>query len=261
MRMDGKVAVVTGAGSGIGRQTTIVFASEGANVIAVDRYERDAQATVELAHAEASGKPPVYPMRVDVGNESEIAALADYCVQRHGRLDVLVNNAGIRDYGPVTSSEQADWDAIFAVNLRGAALAAKHLIPLIAAGGAIVNVSSTHAIAGRPGMIAYDSMKAGLLGMTRSLACDHADDGIRVNAVLPGRTLTEYHLERAKQQGESLDEAVTQHPYEGGPGLLKRQATAREIAYANLFLASDEASYITGACLPVDGGVSAFGPS
>lgn len=262
MRLRGKIALVTGGGSGIGRQTAIVFAAEGASVLIADRYEDDATATAEMVKAEVGESAQTLPVRTDIAREAEIEELARTCADTYGRVDVVVNNAGIRDYGPVTETEQERWDQIYAVNLRGAALVSKHFIPLMRpTGGAIVIVSSVHATAGRPGMILYDSMKAGLLGMTRSMACDHAADGIRVNAVLPGRTLTEYHIKRAAETGDSLDESVTEVAYDDGPGLLKRQAKAREIAYANLFLASDEASYITGVALPVDGGVSAYCPS
>lgn len=261
MRLSGKIAMVTGAGSGIGRQTAIVFAAEGATVVLADRYPDDAAESVDMIRSEVGVSASVVAVGADVGKEADIVELARTCADRFGRVDIVVSNAGIRDYGPVTQASQEQWDRIYAVNLRGSALVCKHFIPLMRPGGSIVIVSSVHAIAGRPGMALYDSMKAGLLGLTRSLACDHAADGIRVNAVLPGRTLTEYHIKRAAESGETLDKSVTEAPYEGGPGLLKRQATAREIAYANLFLASDEASYITGVCLPVDGGVSAFNPS
>lgn len=261
MRLRGKIALVTGGGSGIGRQTAIVFAAGGASVIVADRYADDAAATAEMIKAEVGDSASILTAQNDIARESEIEELARTCADGFGRVDVVVNNAGIRDYGQVTETEQSRWDDIYAVNLRGAALVSKHFIPLMRPGSAIVIVSSVHAIAGRPGMILYDSMKAGLLGMTRSMACDHAADGIRVNAVLPGRTLTEYHIKRAAETGEKLDESVTEVPYDGGPGLLKRQAKAREIAYANLFLASDEASYITGVALPVDGGVTAYCPS
>jgi len=113
-------------------------------------------------------------------------------------------------------------------------------------------------VAGRPRMAQYDATKAGLLALTRSMACDHAEQNIRVNAILPGPTLTDFHIKRAQAAGRTLDERVTEHNPDG-PGILKRQAKPREIAYGILFLASDEASYVTGACLSVDGGLTALG--
>jgi NAD(P)-dependent dehydrogenase (short-subunit alcohol dehydrogenase family) len=263
MKVRDKVAVVTGAGSGIGRQTSILLAEHGAKVVISDRSESGADMTASMISKEVGGDAETHVVRADVGEEADIEALAAACRDRFGRVDVLINNAAMRLYGTVTEMDRESWDQIFAVNLRGAALASKNLIPLMteSGGGSIVIVSSVHAIAGRPGMIQYDTMKAGLLGMTRSLACDHAADGIRVNAVLPGLTLTDYHIKRAQDAGQTIDLSVTEVPYEGGPGLLRRQATPREIAYPIVFLASDDASYMTGACVPVDGGVSAHGPS
>lgn len=257
MRLQGKVAVVTGGGSGIGRETCLLFAEEGAHVVVADREAADAQDTVR--RIAAIGGPEATAVRADVAVEADIEALAGACEGRFGRLDVLVNNAGVRVFGPVTEADEASWDLIFAVNLKGAGLCCKHLIPLMAkgGGGSIVNVSSANAVVGRRGMAQYDATKAGLMALTRAMACDHAEANIRVNAVLPGPTLTDYHINRAREAGRTLDESVTvRHP--NGPGILKRQARPREIAAAILFLASDESSYVTGACIPVDGGLSAL---
>lgn len=255
MKLREQVAVVTGGGSGIGRATAELFAREGATVFIVDRYADTAQAVAD--RVEADGGTAI-AVECDVADESAIDALATQVRQRSGSLDVLVNNAGIRHYGPVTEASRADWDEIFSVNLRGAALISAKLLPLMieSGGGAVVNVSSVHAWSGRPGMALYDSMKAGLLGLTRSMACDHADQLIRVNAVLPGATLTEFHLTRAEREGWDLDESVTER-HEGGPALLKRQAKAEEIAAPILFLSCADSSYVTGAVLAVDGGHSA----
>lgn len=256
MDLQDKVAVVTGGGSGIGRATAERLAREGARVVVVDRYRETAEA-VSQRIVDAGGSASA--VECDIADASAIESLVQTVREQHDGLDILVNNAGIRHYGPITEATQADWDEIFSVNLRGAALCSALLLPLIieSGGGSVVNVSSVHAWSGRPGMALYDSMKAGLLGLTRSMACDHADQLIRVNAVLPGATLTEFHLARAEREGWDLDESVTER-HEGGPALLKRQARAEEVAAATVFLASDEASYITGAVLAVDGGHSAM---
>lgn len=256
MKLDGQVAVVTGGGSGIGRATAELFAREGATVFVVDRYAHTAQAVVDRIEGEGG---TAIAVECDIADEAAIDGLVREVRERSGSLDVLVNNAGIRHYGPITEASRADWDDIFSVNLRGAALTAAKLLPLMVetGGGSVVNVSSVHAWSGRPGMALYDSMKAGLLGLTRSMACDHADQGIRVNAVLPGATLTEFHLARADREGWDLDESVTEK-HADGPALLKRQAKPDEIAAPILFLSCADSSYVTGAVLAVDGGHSAM---
>lgn len=256
MRFRQKVAVVTGGGSGIGRATSQLLASEGALVVVADR---DTESATRIAEAIVSDGGQALAVTADVGDEAQLGALFVTAHEHFGRVDILVNNAGMRLYGPVTDSTSAEWDTIFAVNLRAAALCARAVLPgmISRSTGTIINVSSVHAWSGRSGMALYDTMKAGLLGLTRSLACDHAAAGIRVNAVLPGATLTEFHLRRAEREGWDLDESVLL-PHEGGPALLRRQARPEEVAAPIAFLASDDASYITGAVLAVDGGHSAM---
>ncbi len=256
MRLGDKVAIVTGGGSGIGRATCLLFAEEGARVVVADADGDAAQDTV--ARIAAAGGPPALAVTVDVTREAEVAALAEACRTRQGRADVLVNDAGVRLWGPVTEASGADWDFILGVNLKGVGVCCKHILPLMASGGggSVVNVSSANGVVGRAGMALYDATKAGVLGLTRSMACDHHDQGIRVNAILPGPTLTDFHVRRAVAAGRTLDASVTR-PHPGGPGILRRQALPREIAFGILFLASDESSYVTGTCLHVDGGLSA----
>jgi NAD(P)-dependent dehydrogenase (short-subunit alcohol dehydrogenase family) len=257
MRLKDKVAVVTGGGSGIGRATCLLFAEEGAHVVVVDRYLADAEETVNRIAAQNG--PRAIAVQTDVVNEAEVMAMAQRCDEEFGRVDILVNNAGVRVWGPVTAATDADWQLILDVNLKAPGLCCKHLIPLMArqGSGSIVNVSSANAVAGRPTMGLYDASKAGLAALTRSMACDHSEQGIRVNAILPGPTLTDFHIKRAQAAGRVLDESVTERN-PNGPGIMKRQARPREIAYGILFLACDESSYVTGACLNVDGGLTAM---
>lgn len=250
-QLDGKVTVVTGGGSGIGEATAKRFAAEGARVVVLDRDPEGGERVageIRRAGGEAAF------LRAEVEREAEALALGPFAVERFGALHVLVNNAGARVYGPVTEATEESWNLILGVNVKALGLCAKAAIPEMAkaGGGAIVNVSSANAIKGRSGMAQYDASKAAVLGLTRSLAHDHAAQNIRVNAVCPGPTITQFHLKRAAERGITEAEIRAQNK----PTLLKRQAEPREIAAAILFLASDEASYITGATLMVDGGLS-----
>jgi NAD(P)-dependent dehydrogenase (short-subunit alcohol dehydrogenase family) len=180
-------------------------------------------------------------------------------VAHFGRLDVLANVAGVRLWGPITEASPESWEFILGANVLAAAYCAKFAIPEMArgGGGSIVNVSSVYAVAGRSGMAQYDTTKGALLSLTRAMAFDHAGQQIRVNAVCPGATLTDFHIRRrAESTGSTLEAAKAEIEAEGLPdALIKRQARPREIAYGILFLASDEASYITGTTLMIDGGL------
>jgi NAD(P)-dependent dehydrogenase (short-subunit alcohol dehydrogenase family) len=255
MRLEGEVAVVTGGGSGIGEATALLFAEEGASVVVVDRHEEAARAVADSIR-ERGGV--AVPHRCDVSVEREAVAIARLAVERFGKATILVNNAGVRVYGLVPDATEESWDVILGTNLKGVAYCCKGLIPVMASagGGSIVNVSSANAIVGRASMPQYDATKAGVLALTRALAVAHGKDGIRVNAVCPGPTITAYHLVRAAAQGVS-EEEYRARAASANVGILKRHAEPREIAAAILFLASREASYITGETLMVDGGMSA----
>jgi NAD(P)-dependent dehydrogenase (short-subunit alcohol dehydrogenase family) len=249
-RLNGKVAVITGGGSGIGEATAKRFAAEGARVVILDRDPEGGERVA--GEIRGAGGEAAF-LRAEVSREADALALAPFTIEKFGALHILVNNAGARVYGPVTEATEESWDLILGVNVKALGLCAKAAIPEIAkaGGGAIVNVSSANGVKGRSGMAQYDATKAAVLGLTRALAHDHAAQGIRVNAVCPGPTITQFHLKRAAARG--MTEADLR-AYQ--PGLLKRQAEPREIAAAILFLASDEASYITGTTLMVDGGLS-----
>jgi NAD(P)-dependent dehydrogenase (short-subunit alcohol dehydrogenase family) len=244
MQSKNKVAIVTGGGNGIGKATVKRFAEEGTNVVVADV---DIKAAEQIAQQVTTD---TLPIKCDISDKADVEQMIKACIDEFESIDVLVNNAGTRAYGPVTEADENSWDRILSVNLKGAAFCSKHAIPKMKeTGGSIVNVSSVHAYLGRPEMVQYDTTKAGLTGLTRSMACDHADDNIRVNAILPGATLTEFHVEKRGYDEEFLK------PHSDGPGVLNRWAEPEEIANGILFLSSDEASYITGECLQVDGGV------
>jgi NAD(P)-dependent dehydrogenase (short-subunit alcohol dehydrogenase family) len=258
-RLAGKVAVVTGGAGGIGAATAELFVREGASVAIVDpAADAVAQAVERIDPSDNS----VLGIVADLSREAEAHRAVRETVERFGRLDTLVTAAGVRLYGPVTEATVESWHWILGVNLLGAAFCAKFAIPAMAknGGGTIVNVSSTNALNGRAGMAQYDATKAALLALTRSLACDHAPQGIRVNAVCPGFTITPFHIRRkAENDGLSLEEAGAILREEPAHNLLKRGASPAEIANAILFLAGPESSMMTGATVMVDGGSGMVG--
>ncbi|MDQ3702300.1 MAG: SDR family oxidoreductase [Chloroflexota bacterium] len=256
-RLAGKVALVTGGGGGIGEATARLFWEEGARVAVVDNDAGAAQAAAESI--DRSGER-VLAIGADLAREPEAERAVRETVAHFGRLDVLANVAAVRVWGPITEATPESWDVILDVNLKAVAYCSKFAVLEMAkqGGGTVVNVSSANAISGRRGMAQYDATKAGVLALTRSMACDHATEGVRVNAICPGPTLTMFHVRRrAAAQGTSLEEAEREIQASGTSStLLKRQAEPREIAYGILFLAGDESSYVTGATLMVDGGLS-----
>mgnify|MGYP006290410335 CR=1 FL=1 len=249
-----RVAVVTGGGSGIGEAICHRFAEAGADIVAVDWEGEEARSTAEQIETETGTE--AIGVETDVSDEAQVEAMADVIADRFGSIDVLVNNAGIRvEPSPVTAATEEMWDRILGVNLKGYAFCAKHLIPLMD-GGSIVNMASEGAEVGRRGWSLYDSTKGAIVSMTQDMACDHAEDGIRVNAVSPGWAITDFHL--PEENPDAFFEEKTS-PHADGPGILKRAADPREIANIVLTLASDEASFVTGANFRVDGGKTAVG--
>src|SRR3954447_6280470 len=239
-----QAAIVTGGTRGIGRATVARLLADGLRVCFCGR---DAQAG---RAAEAELGEGAFFVAADVAREADVRALVDACVRRFGAPAVLVNNAGVNATYDAQELTEAQWDAFFAVDLKAAWLCAKHALPhMVAAGaGAIVNVSSIHAVVTRPGFFPYAAAKAGLAGLTRSLALDYGPHGIRVNCVCPGFTDTRLVREGMAISGEaSMTAAVA----------LGRIAAPEEIAAAIAFLASPDASYVTGATLVVDGGLTA----
>ena len=253
-RLDGKVAAITGGASGIGEATVWRFIEEGAKVAFADRdRERGEQIAAEL---EAAGADALF-MTVDIQREAEAMAFIQQAEAHFGQLHILVNNAGIRMYQTVVEASEASWDTMLGVNLKGYAFCAKAAIPAMrrAGGGSIVNTASIRSITSGFNTVQYDTTKAAVAGLTRAMAHDHAAEGIRVNAVGPGPILTRFHEKRAADAGRHIDEFTEEF---GGSTMLKRPGTPREVANCILFLASDEASFVTGTILYVDGGKTAM---
>jgi len=254
-RLDGRVAAVTGGASGIGEATVRLFSLEGARVAFAD-VDENRGAAVQAEIAAGGGEVLFVPTQVE--RETEARAFIERAAEYFGQLDILVNNAGIRLYHDVTNASAESWDRIWGVNVKGYAFCAKAAIPVmrLAGSGSIVNVASNSAFIASSNAVQYDTTKAAVVGLTRAMARDHAADGIRVNALCPGPTLTPFHERRAAEAGLTLEAFDEQF---GQPTMLGRMAAPREIAACALFLASDDASFVTGSCLLADGGEAASG--
>jgi 2-hydroxycyclohexanecarboxyl-CoA dehydrogenase len=249
------VVVITGAGAGIGRACAVRFAQEGARVVVVDRTDADGQETVELL--KFKGAEALF-VHADVSSEEQCRLFAESACDAYGRIDVLVANAGVRVFGTILESTEADWDKILGVNLKGVSFSCKAVLPRMIEqkSGAIVLIGSTTAITGRTNMPLYDATKFGVLSLTRSLAATYGQDGIRVNAVCPSFTLTDFHFRKAAAQGISPEELRERNQ---GYGLLGRPGEPEEIAAVVSFMAGKDASFVTGQYLVVDGGYSIGG--
>jgi NAD(P)-dependent dehydrogenase (short-subunit alcohol dehydrogenase family) len=260
-RLTGKVAIVTGAGQtpgdtiGNGRATAVLFAREGARVLLVDCDKASARET--QAQIESEGGQSAVAV-ADVSRLGGCRSMTDTCLERFGRIDVLHNNVGIGagDSGPVHLREE-DWDRIHSVNLKSMFLTCKCVLPVMRrqGSGVILNVSSIASICS-VGMLAYKTSKAGVNALTHSLALGNAEHGIRVNAILPGLMNTPMAVEGiVRARGRDKDDVIRTRDAQVPLG--HKMGTAWDVAYAALFLASDEAKFITGVLLPVDGGQSA----
>jgi NAD(P)-dependent dehydrogenase (short-subunit alcohol dehydrogenase family) len=247
-RLDGKVCVITGAGGGMGRDATILFSEEGAQVCAADVNFVAAQETAAQAR-------DAFAHQVDVADEASVKAMMDATVERYGGVDVLYNNAGISpdDDASILDTSVEAWDRVQAVNTRGVFLCCKHGIPhlLERGGGSVINVASFVAIVGAAtSQISYSASKGAVLSMSRELAVQFARDGVRVNALCPGPVETPLLLNIFGDNPAALDRRRIHWP-------TGRLGKPREIVNGALFLASDESSYVTGSTFLVDGGLTA----
>lgn len=251
MRLKNKVAIITGGGSGIGRATCQRFAEEGARVVVADVNQKGGKETVALL---PKGKAVF--VKADVSQEDQVKRLIKGAVKAFGKLDILVNNAAAFVFGRVEDATVEDWHKVLGTNVLGPALCVKHAVPEFkkAGGGAIVTIGSISSFIAQPDYVPYNTSKSALINMTRCLAMDLAPFNIRANVVCPGviRTPT---LVRLIEEWKMTPEDIQREW--GNYHLLKRLGEPREIANAVLFLASDEASFVTGTHLMVDGGYTA----
>lgn len=254
-RFQGRVVVVTGAAGGIGREVVLRFVAEGAKVVAADLGGDELDETVRLVH-EAGGD--AIGVAADVTDEGEVRAMVAAASDTYGRLDALVNNAGVEGpVRPLTETDADHFDRVLAVNVRGVFLGMKHAAPVIAAqgGGAIVNLSSVAGLGGTPGIVAYGASKHAVIGVTKTAAMEFAPMQIRVNAVCPSPVET--RMMRALEAGMNPGDPEAVHALMAASIPLGRYGEPSDVASLVLFLCSDEASFLSGAAIPIDGGMRA----
>jgi 2-keto-3-deoxy-L-fuconate dehydrogenase len=250
--LSGQVALVTGAGSGIGASIAQVFAKAGAQVIVTDIKAEGAESTAAQIK-EAGGCAEA--MAVDVSEESSVAQVAEKFYVTHSRLDILVNNAGIGHVGTIMQTNAADLDRLYGVNVRGVFNMIKAFLPRMVQrkSGNIINLASIGGVVGIRDRLAYCTTKFAVVGLTKSMALDHAMEGIRVNCICPGRVETPFVAARLKEYPDP-EKAYREMSATQAVG---RMAKPEEIAHAALYLASDESSFVTGTAFLIDGGWSA----
>ena len=252
MRLHSKNAVITGGASGIGRAICRVFANEGANVVIADIDERGGSETADLI-AEDGGTAMFLP--TDVSSIDSVAQMVDACISSVGSIDILVNDAAAFVFGTIETVSPTDWEKVLGVNVLGTANTVKSSLPYLkdSSGAAIVNIASVSSFIAQPAFVPYNTSKGAVIQLTRCLALDLAEYDIRVNCVCPGTILTPATDRHIAFEGIDRDEFLKTA---GDRSFLKRLGTPDEVAYAALFLASDEASFITGTQIVVDGGAT-----
>jgi NAD(P)-dependent dehydrogenase (short-subunit alcohol dehydrogenase family) len=245
-KLTGKVALVTGAGSGIGRAISIRFAQEGARVAAASRTRETVEETAQLAGGETLA------LQADVSDEASVGAMVEKTLARFGRIDILVNNAGIGTTKSILECEPEEWDRVFAVNVRGVYLSTRAVLPgMLAQGeGVIINIASALGLVGVPKRAAYCASKGAVITLTKQVATEYAGQGVRCNCICPGTVDSPWVgrlLDATDDPAGARQALEARHP-------LQRLATTDEIAAAALYLASADAAFMTGSALVMDGG-------
>jgi 2-keto-3-deoxy-L-fuconate dehydrogenase len=255
-RLDGKRALITGAGSGIGEAIATLFSAQGAHVIVTD-VQADAAERVASDISRQGGSAS--PLVVDVTDEDQVRTSFEQLAHQQGRLDLLVNNAGISHVGSILETSLQDWERVLRVNAGGVFLCAREAVRLMLQqepkGGVIINMSSVAAMIGVERRLPYSASKGTVLALTRSIAMDFVDQGIRCNAICPGTVQTPFVEGYLKRSFPGQEDAVRQTLHERQP--IGRMGQPEEIAAAALYLASDEAAFVTGSALVIDGGWTA----
>lgn len=253
MRLRGKVAIITGGGSGIGRATAILFAKEGSRVVVADVDEQKGQETVNMIKRDGGDAILV---RADVSKSADAKNLVEATLAEYGLLDIVFNNAGINPVGTVMDTSEEVWDRVIDTNLKGPFLVSKYAVPAMAraGGGVIINNASVNGFVALPNEAAYDASKGGVVMLTKAMAVDHGPQNIRVNCVCPGNVDTP--LIQGYIAGAPDREEARKLVYEKN-AIIRRLITPEEVAHVVVFLASNEASAITGAAYLVDGGSTA----
>lgn len=253
MRLENKVAIITGASSGIGKAAALLFAKEGAKVVVNYSHSQEEAAQV-VAAIEVWGSEAI-AIKADVSNEAEVKAMIEQTVKRFGKIDILYSNAGVELQMPLMEMTEADWNHVLDINLKGMFFCAKYAVPYMIKNGigSIINTASALGLVGSAMLTAYSASKGGVVMFTKSLALEYADKNIRVNCICPGAIDTPMlrrFIDRSPNPKETERQLAASHP-------LGRLGKPDEIARAALYLASDESSFVTGHSLVVDGGFTA----